>query len=176
MSNQIIVQKEKTKFELIQDQINHLMQEQMLEMRKSQIQTEQKLETYIEKTEQVREMELKRHRVEEHRYGFVSLSDLGQMFTVSIGSKTTGKLLRLAGLANKKQSKTEPYRKFIVNGFAKSEMYGDFANYKWNPEKCISKIEDWLNESKYLEKFYSIDDENELMEYIKELELIHTND
>jgi hypothetical protein len=115
------------------------------------------------------ELEKARHRVEEHRFGFVSLNDLGQIYNVSIGSKTIGKLLRLAGLAKDKQSKTEPLRSSIMSNYAKSVMYGDFPTYQWNPEKCIKKIDEWLMEMSIIDEFYSIEDERKLTEYINGL-------
>ena len=120
--------------------------------------------------ESLRELEIKRHRVEENMYGYVSLSDLGQSFQVSIGSKTMGKLLRTVGLAKAKQSKTEPLRSAIVNDYAKSLMYGDHVTYQWNPKKCIEKIDKWLNEMNLIDRFYAIEDENELADFIKWLE------
>lgn len=114
-------------------------------------------------------MEIARHRAEEHRFGFVSLNDLGQIYNVSIGSKTMGKLLRLVGLAKDKQSKTEPLRSSIMGNYAKSVMYGDFATYQWNPEKCIKKIDEWLMGKGIIDEFYSIEDEKKLTEYINQL-------
>jgi len=122
-----------------------------------------------EKTNQLREMELKRHRVTEDRFGYVSLNDLGQKFEVSIGSKTMGQLLRLVGLAKTKQSKTEPYRQSTVDDYAKSILYGNFPTYQWNPERCIKRIDRWLTDNGYIEKFYLITDEEELMRFIQDL-------
>lgn len=122
----------------------------------------------------LRDMEISRHRSLESRFGFVSLNDLGQMYQTSIGSKTMGKLLRLSGIAKNKESKTEPFRSFIVNGYAKSQMYGDNVTYQYNPEKCITKIDKWLDSVGVVNEFYSIEDENKLMKYINELSNIYT--
>ena len=126
------------------------------------------------RSEDLRDMEIKRHRVTEHMFGFVSLNDLGQCFQVSIGSKTMGKLLRVVGLAKAKQSKTEPLRSAIIDGYAKSLMYNDHPTYQWNPEKCIDKIERWLNGQVLIDKFYAIEDESELAEFIKSLDETYT--
>ena len=123
-----------------------------------------------ENHEKLRKLELKRHRTEEHRFGFVSLNDLGQCFQVSIGAKTMGKLLRIVGLAKAKQSKTEPLRSTIIDGYAKSLMYGDYPAFQWNPEKCIGKIDRWLNAKGLIDEFYAIDSEDELMKYIQQIE------
>lgn len=134
---------------------------------------EQELEIIKEENENLRDMEIKRHRMTEHRYGFISLSDLGQCYSVSIGSKTMGKLLRLAGIAKAKQSKTEPYRDMIVNNYAKSQMYGDNITYQWNPEKCIEKIDRWLDKVGVINEFYNIEDEDKLTKYISELDTMY---
>lgn len=180
MSNELEIKKNKIEtmdFYELQAMINQgiAIQNQQLQKKMTELEDRQeKLDEQIKITEEenalVRELEIKRHRVEEHMFGFISLSDLGQCFQVSIGSKTMGKLLRIIGLAKTKQSKTEPFRSAIVNEFAKSVMYGDHPTYQWNPTKCIKKIDNWLDEKGYIDKFYAIEDEKELMEFIKELE------
>lgn len=126
-----------------------------------------------ERSNQLLELERKRHRVAENRFGFVSLSDLGQQFTVSIGSKTMGNLLRIVGIAKAKQSITEPYREYITSGYAKSEMHRERPIYQYNPEKCIEKIDRWLKKHGLVDEFYSIDNEKELMAYINNLHEKH---
>ena len=164
-------------FAEIQNVINQAMQMQQEQLFKQiqKITEEQEtikaeLATTTEENAALRELELKRHRVEEHRYGFVSLADLGQVYQVSIGSKYMGKLLRLAGIAKAKQSKTEPLRSSTLNNYSKSVMYGDFPTYQWNPEKCIAKIDRWLDKIGVIDQFYAIDDEAKLHKYIQELE------
>lgn len=176
MNNQLDVIKKDMQFLDLQALINQAMamQNEQLHGMIAQIKDEQEklreeLAITQEENENFREMELKRHRVTEHRFGFVGLSDLGQCYQVSIGSKTMGKLLRLAGLAKAKQSKTEPMRTATLNNYAKSIMYGDYPTYQWNPEKCIEKIDRWLESEGRIDTFYSIEDEKELMEYINEL-------
>lgn len=115
------------------------------------------------------ELERKKHRVEQSRFGYVSASDLGQQFQVTVGARTIGHLLRLSGLAKAKQSKTEPLRSAIIGGHAKTTMYGDYPSYQWNPEKCIRKIEKWLDKKGVLDEFYAIEDESELMKFINKL-------
>lgn len=159
--------------EQLQVMMNKIMQAQisrqdrkLMEMQEDVEILKEKINISTELTQAQLELERKKHRVTESRYGFVSASDLGQKFQVSIGSITIGKLLRLVGLAKSKQSKTEPLRSAIVNGYAKSIMYGDYPNYQWNPEKVISKIEKWLDKKDVLDEFYAIEDENKLKEYI----------
>ena len=166
-----------TQLDAIQDKIN--------EARFIKISNElRKVNNRLDKMEEQREidsnmsqaqldLEIKRHRVEEHRYGYVSLSDLGQCYQVSIGAKTVGKLLRLAGLAKAKQSKTEPLRSALVDKTAKSIMYGDIPTYQWNPERCIEKIDKWLNDIEVIDKFYAIESEKKLTKFITELELTY---
>lgn len=148
---------------------NEQLHKQMKELKENQEIINAELEEQRNKHNELRELELKRHYTTEDRFGYVSASDLGQKFDVSIGSKTIGTLLRIVGLAKQKQSKTEPMRSAVVDGFAKSMLYGDFPTYQWNPEKCIKHINNWLNKHDELDKFYSISDEKELAEFIKNL-------
>jgi len=157
--------------------INQFMQQQYIlirkdlnELKEEQEITKKEVEIMKSENETLRELEIKRHRAEEHKYGYISLSDLGQCYQISIGAKTMGKLLRLAGIAKAKQSKTEPLRSCILDGTAKSTMYGDFPTYYWNPDKCIKKIDEWMNGIGVVDKFYAIENEKELIKFINNLE------
>jgi len=152
---------------------NEQLSRQVKELKEKQEMISKELEITKLEHDNLRELELKRHYTTEDRFGYVSASDLGQKFDVSIGSKTMGTLLRIVGLAKQKQSKTEPLRTSVVNDYAKSLLYGDFPTYQWNPEKCIKKINKWLDEHGELEAFYSISDEKELAEFIKKLASIY---
>lgn len=148
-----------------QEQIHRTIKKQQKQLEEH----EERIALQDEENRQLRNVQLKEHRVKEHRYGYISAGDLGQLFLVSIGSKTMGKLLRVVGLAKKGQARTEPLRSAIIDDYAKSFMYGDFPSYQWNPERCISKIERWLNKKGLIDEFYSIEDEKELAQYINEL-------
>lgn len=117
------------------------------------------------------ELERARHRKAENRYGYISLSDLGNQFTVAIGAKTMGTLLRLVGIAKAKQSTTEPMAESIRSDYAKSQdtPWGGII-WQWNSERCIEKIDRWLERNELIDHFYSFTDERELMQYIKHLE------
>lgn len=160
----------------LQNIINEAMAKQqsqlykeMAELKDRQDKQDEKLSITKQENSYIREMEVKRHRAEKHAWGFVSLGDLGQLYEVSIGSKTMGKLLRLAGIAQKASSITKPLRSAISSEFAKSRMYGEYATYQYNPKKCIEKIDRWLDKESILEEFYSIDNEKELGDYINNL-------
>jgi hypothetical protein len=176
MNNEIVLRNDMSFVDLqsIINQAMNLQNEQLRQqvklLEEKQKTLDAKLDATTDENTALRELELKRHRVEEHRYGFVSLADLGQVYQVSIGSKYMGKLLRLAGIAKAKQSKTEPLRSSTLNNFSKSVMYGDFPTYQWNPEKCIAKIDRWLDKIGVIDQFYAIDDEAKLHKYIQELE------
>ena len=176
MSSSLEVIREDMQFADLQNIINQAMSMQGLqlsrevaELKNEQVKLKEEMAITRLENEGIREVQLKEHRVKEHRFGFVGLSDLGQSYLVSIGSKTMGNLLRLAGLAKKKQSKTEPVRTATLNNYAKSMMYGDYPTYQWNPEKCIEKIDRWLEKEGLIDEFYAIEDEKKLMEYINNL-------
>jgi len=124
-----------------------------------------------EDNEKSKQLEIARHRVEESSYGFVSLGDLGKHFKIHIGSKTMGKLLQCVGIAKIKKN-TEPYSSLIQSGFAKSFMYGGYPSYVYNPEKCIKKIDRWLSDNNLLDRFYMIDRERDILDFINKL---HSN-
>lgn len=135
---------------------------------------EQAREIDKELHEKTLELERKRHRVAEHRFGYIGLSDLGKQFNVTIGAKTMGSLLRIAGIAKSKQSTTEPYAEMVREGYAKTvdTTFGNtvYKTYQWNSEKCIAKIERWLEKHDHIDQFYSIDNEKDLMKFIQDLE------
>jgi|GEM_PF-1877608 len=115
------------------------------------------------------EMEIARHRVTESKFGFVSLTDLGLKFQVSIGPKVFGKLLRVVGICHPKSKQTIPFRKMIDEGFAETDDRYDVhgkMNYRYNPEKCIKKIDRWLTDHGRLDEFYSATNEKERAEFI----------
>lgn len=120
------------------------------------------------------ELERARHRKAENRFGYISLSDLGNQFTVSIGSKTMGIVLRLAGIA-KAKSITEPLAESVRADYAKSQdtPWGGII-WQWNSERCIEKIDRWLEKEGLIDQFYSFTDEKELMKYIKHLEDVYS--
>lgn len=127
----------------------------------------------IDKEIQEKQLELERarHRKAENRFGHISLSDLGNQYKVSIGSKTMGILLRLSGIAKSKQSTTEPLAEMVRADYAKSQdtNWGGVI-WQWNSEKCIGKVDRWLEKEGLIDQFYSITDEKELMRYIQYLE------
>lgn len=135
------------------------------------IKQSKELEIVREENKMNLELERARHRKAENRYGYISLSDLGNQFTVAIGSKTMGTLLRLVGIAKAKQSITEPMAESIRADYAKSQdtPWGGII-WQWNSERCIEKIDRWLKREEIIDQFYSFTDERELMAYIKHLE------
>lgn len=118
-------------------------------------------------------LERKRHRIEESRYGYVSLRDLGAGFEVPIGAANMGKLLKIVGLAIRSRGSTEPYMEVIRNGTAKNKPYKDHVHYQWNPEKTVKKIDDWLEENGHINDFYSCENQKELYLLINELYSIY---
>lgn len=173
--NLMIEQLDDTQLDMVQKKI-YAMQIQKLDRALSEVtekvnMLEQTIEIEKEMHEKSLELERKRHRVTENRFGFIGLSDLGKQFTVTIGSKTMGALLRVVGIAKAKQSVTEPYAELVRQGYAKSQdtQWGGVV-WQWNPEKCITKIEKWLDKKNLIDTFYSIDNEKDLMKFIQELE------
>lgn len=107
-------------------------------------------------------------RVLQPKYGFVNQRDFGQFFSPSIGSKTVGKLLKVVGLAIKSTGRTIPYREYIP-AYADTYTTESYTTIVWNYEKCVEKINEWLKEHSYYEKFYSIADTKEMEKFISDL-------
>ena len=173
--NLMIEQLDDTQLDMVQKKI-YAMQIQKLDRALTEVtekvnMLEQAREIDKEMYEKTLELERKRHYVTESRYGFVGLSDLGKEFDVTIGAKTMGSLLRIAGVAKAKQSITEPYAELIRQGYAKSQdtKWGGVV-WQWNPEKCKAKIINWLEKNDLLDTFLSIPSEKDLMKFIQELE------
>jgi len=108
-------------------------------------------------------------QVAQNKWGFISQTDFGLHFKVSIGSGTVGKLFKIIGLALPSKGNTTPYRKYIENGTATSDETLGYPIVKWNYEKCVKRLDKWLEEKELTETFYSIEKEKDLMKYINSL-------
>lgn len=115
------------------------------------------------------EVSINTYRVNTNKYDFESQADFGNKFRVSIGAGTVGKLFKIVGLAKPSKGKTEPYRTAISEKKATTEIVNGFETVRWNHEKCLKQVEQWLGEYGLLEKFYSIDKEKDLQKFINEL-------
>jgi len=125
------------------------------------------------------ELEIARHRVTESKFAFVPLFDLGLRFQISIGPKMMGKLLRVVGICYPKSKQTVPFRQMIIEGFAETDDRYDVhnkMNYRYNPDKCIKKIDRWLMDHEHIDEFYSATTEKERAEYIKLLYQMYVGD
>lgn len=119
-------------------------------------------------SEEQLELERKRHRRAEDLNGFKSQRDLGFCYSVSVGSKSMGMLLKMSGIATK-NNRTTPTSYSIKFGYAKSLMYGDYPTFQYNPDKCIKKIDRWLEDKGLINEFYSYNNEVDLQKFISGL-------
>lgn len=115
------------------------------------------------------EVSINTYRVNTNKYDFESQAEFGNKFRVSIGAGTVGKLFKIVGLAKPSKGKTEPYRTAISEKKATTEIINGFETTRWNHEKCLKQVEQWLSEYGLLEKFYSIDKEKDLQKFINNL-------
>ena len=150
-----------------------ILQEKITEKRLMMIQealkaVSGKLEKLEEKQDRTLEVAINSVRVKQSQYDYINQKEFGNCFTISIGSKTVGKLLKAVGLAQSSLSKTTPYRHFIPK-YAKVMANQDFSAYVWHYENCLNFIDKWLSEKGHYEKFYSIETEKELEIFIDEL-------
>ena len=130
------------------------------------IQEEQKI--MEEEQEKKLEVAVNSLRVKELTYEYVNQRDFGAGFSVSIGAGTIGKLLRLIGLAQKSEGKTQPLRKSIPK-YAKHRAVKHYTAPVWHYENCLNKLDQYLKDNGIYEKFYSIQNEKDLKKYIDNL-------
>ncbi|MCP3925531.1 MAG: hypothetical protein GY714_23425 [Desulfobacterales bacterium] len=99
---------------------------------------------------------------------------LGGCFNVKIGSKTVGKLLKVIGIAKKSCKNTKPYDDKVPQ-YADTYIDQNTGSecYKWNYNECVKRIDEWLKENWYYEKFYQITNREELRSFINKLYFQH---
>jgi len=136
------------------------------------------IERQKEDAEKQLELERKRHRVTESKFGFVTLRELGVKYDVPMGNKTMAKLLKIAGLAITRIDKdnkgyTAAKMECIRDNTATNDTYEGHDTYKWNPEKTMNKIDRWLEKNGYIDQFYACEDQTELYKLINELYSIY---
>ncbi len=140
--------------------------QKMLETGLKEITLEQ--ERIKEDSEKKLEVAVNSMRVKQPKYGYVNQGDFGRFFTVSIGSRTMGKLLKVVGLAMKNKNQTTPYREHIPK-CAMTEANENYTAVRWNYEKCLDYIDGWLKENDYFESFYSISSPRDMEKFINQL-------
>ena len=138
-----------------------IMQDQLIKV-------QDKLNELEERQESGIKVAINAFRSKQSQYNYISQKDFGNLFTVSIGSKTVGKLLKVVGLAQKSRGNTIPYNSFIPK-FAKVMANEQYSAFVWQYENCLSFIENWLHENNLYEEFYSMATERDLESYINEL-------
>ena len=106
-------------------------------------------------------------RVKQSQDGYMTQKIFGTQFTISIGSRTVGKLFKVVGLAQH-LAETTPYRQFIPK-YAKSMANEKYSSFIWHYENCLNFVDKWLAENSYYETFYSKHTEKELTEFINDL-------
>lgn len=162
--------------QLMQDQITAIrmknIEKQLLQTRDDIKKIDEKITILTEENKNAVDVAIQSLRANHTKYGYVSQGDFGRFFEVSIGSKTIGKLLRVVGLAMKTKGDTTPYRsmipKYAETSINKINGY-DRTTIRWHYENCLDKIEEWLKEYHYYEKFYSMSTEKEMKIFIDDL-------
>lgn len=121
----------------------------------------------IDDNEKKLEVQINSMRVKSLQCGYMTQSDFGNSFTISLGPKIVGKLFKVIGLAQNKNV-TKPYRYFVPK-YAKSMANETYSTFIWNYENCLIFLEQWLIENGYYEMFYSKETEKDLEDFIDEL-------
>lgn len=107
-------------------------------------------------------------RVQQGRYEFINQGDFGRFFTVSISSVDVGKLLKVVGLAMPSKGPTTPFREFMGK-YAQVTANAKYSVTQWHYERCMERIDKWLKENGFYEKFYSVQSEKEMKVLIEEI-------
>lgn len=144
--------------------------QQKLEILQDEIKSN-KTELEILKLEQQKttEVAVNNLRLKHGRFDYVNQGDFGRFFSVSLSSVSVGKLLKIVGLAQpSRKGGTVPYRQY-VGKYALTIANGTYTVTQWHYENCMDRIDNWLKEESCYEKFYSIQDEKKLKEFVDEL-------
>lgn len=157
------VEIQKRKLELISKQMEMIKADTELKFKE----TQDSINLISEKSEKQMEVAVNSMRVKQMQYEYINLQSFGANFSVSIGSKTLGKLLRIVGIAMKKPT-TAPYRENVPK-YAKPSANEKYSTFIWHYENCLQKIDSWLMENGHYEDFYSISSEKELEKFINYL-------
>jgi Asp-tRNA(Asn)/Glu-tRNA(Gln) amidotransferase C subunit len=130
-------------------------------------------EDAIQKINKEKELAIATVRISKSLEGYFSQAEFGNHFKVKIGAKTVGKLFRVVKIAKSSKKNTEPYDN-LCPVYAKPSSYIDgYGNervtFKYNYQKCVNKIDNWLEEKGLLEQFYSNSTPSEMESYITNL-------
>lgn len=136
--------------------------------------TKEEIAIMNEANERTMEAAVNSIRVNQPLVDYVGQKDFGNLFTVSIGSKTVGKLFKIVGLAQKTKGRTTPYRD-LIGKYAKVVATTNYSDFKWHYENCLNKIDMWLAENNKRQEFYSKKNEHELEQFINELYIIYVD-
>lgn len=104
--------------------------------------------------------------------GYFNQTYIGNIFPCQISRISVGNLFRLVGLAKENSTNTIPHIELIPEfamfgcGFSGASVY---SLYCWQPEKCKSYIDNWLQKRTLFDSFYSFNDSNLLKKFIKNL-------
>lgn len=119
-----------------------------------------------EEIAEVKQIQIASTRVRQPRYEYVSQGDFGRHFNVSISSVRIGKLLKIVGLAQPSKGKLAPYRQYVNSGHAIRRDDEKYTHHHWHFQKCLKKIDKWLDANNHLTRFYSITETKELDRFI----------
>lgn len=143
-------------------------------VKKKNEELEIKFEEYKLQQEKEKEVAINSIRLSQGLDGFCNQKDFGNRFKFKIGSKSVGKLLRVCEIAMRSRtSSTIPYDNLCPT-YAKPSTYKnsngfECQTFKWNYEKCVKKIDKWLNEHGLLEQLYSLSTPAEAEKFISNL-------
>lgn len=98
---------------------------------------------------------------------YLNQTDFGSCFNLKIGSKMVGKLLKIVGLAMSSSKTTKPYETSCPK-YAKTVVNQELSrvSYKWNYNECIVVIDKWLKDNGFYERFYSITNKEDMIEFV----------
>lgn len=145
-----------------------MLQKQVEEVKSDLSKTNEKVKNIENQQAKTLDVAINSMRVNQPKYGYVNQGDFGRFFTVSIGAKTLGKLLKIVGIAMKNKNDATPYRDRIPK-YAITEAYEKYTAVKWNYDECLNVIDKWLKENGYFESFYSCKTQSELEKFINSI-------
>ena len=144
------------------------------EVRKQNTELKLEFDEYKHQQEKEKEVAINAIRLSQGLDGYCNQKDFGNRYKFKIGSKSVGKLLRVCEIAMKSRtSSTIPYDNLCPT-YAKPTTFKspqgyEVQTFKWNYEKCVKKIDKWLNEHDLLDQIYSLSTPAEAEKFIANL-------
>lgn len=100
---------------------------------------------------------------------YLTMTEFGKNFTPELSNFSVSKVFQIIGLTykEKREHRTVPYSKYM--GYYVRRVTNNKNFYAWSYERCLKKIDSWLEKNNHHKEFYSKSSEPEMRHYINYL-------